>query len=1127
MKQLSLLLFILAYAGLGQAQELNLTVKDSSTHEPLPYVTVYLKTNGIGTTTNLTGSAQLELTDESVTSDTLICSYMGYVKKYIPIDLQKTLQLEIELSPLFQNIDEVSIVASKKTFSAKQIVRKALKNTAKNYSTQAVNLLGFYRETFKEDDQAIYLNEATVNIYYDKYPQGMFQRRDWEDWYYDDSYAFELTYSQFNGFPKQFNSKDDRVQLIEARSTGNWSKYGFKGSIIGGPLSITSKDYPKYQSDFLDTKNFNKYAYKKVGIENVNGSKCYVIHFYPLETGKRMSIAYGKKLNRSIYVGKMYIDQTSFAIARMEFQLAQNVNFHYYTQFVPLDYSVQIDYIQRDRIWTLDKIKLSQLRSYKMRLADHPVLYESTQELFFTDVITDTVKQIPLSLEWRHTQHTSLRDFEVPYHPEYWKQYEKTNYPPLPSEVQKQLTITKGLTEQFAQRFKQAKNLPVPNAQKTDFFFHYPRETLNDPYQWFSEPSESRAFYQYIEEENTYAENDMLSSRKFQKLFFNSMYRFYPKDTTQRKETFKAGNIVFDEDSTGNRYYYEYTSPTERTPILNIDAFELTRNNCFIESIKFSENALGILYTSNGGLNNYLITVNKDDLTVRDSISDIYSFEWLNDTTLYYTQKNSLKRSDRLYKRNLASKTSTLLHTEMDLTFDVSVSKSKHYLFSTVQSRNESEVYVLDMNKHNPQFELLIPRKDNVYNEVKEFDGQLYNLTNNDALNNRVLIYRGGKWTELVSHSKKRLIKDFVITENYIVINSFYRGLTEIIYRQKKSKKWNNIQLPTEIFEADLYGKKGDTVLVTFSSPGRPFTTYRFNLNTEELQELASTKIKRTLEYYPKTIKTKQLWVKVKGGKKVPVALSKSTSPRRKHKGLILKVYGSYGAFPGGHGFSAEDLILMKDGFSVAYAHVRGGSILGNQWYEDGKLLNKENTFSDYIACAEYIIEKKYTDTDHLIGYGQSAGGTVVGVAINRRPELFNTVIFDHAYLDVLTTMMNDTLPLTTDHYKEVGNPREDIYYEYIKNYSPYQNISAQDYPNLLFIGSSNDYQTPNWQIAKFVAKLRELNTSNNTILFKTDIGSGHMGSTRGDQWIRDLSFMYGFIYGNLFNSAKRVPSQK
>ena len=1117
MKKLSILCLFLLVSCFSHSQYIDLLITDSTTNEPLPFVTVYLKKNGIGTTTDLDGKARILINNSEIILDTLVCSYISYNKEQIPVNLSELERLEIQLLRTFQNIKTVTVVASKKQLSAKQILKKVLKNTSKNYATSPVNLLGLYRETFKEDNKAVYLNEATINIHYNKYPQGRFQRRKWTDWHYDDSYAFEFNYSPFDGFPNQFNSKGDRVQLIEARSTENGSKYGYNGSIVGGPLSITSKDYLKYQSDFLDSKNFNKYNYEKAGVETVNGNTCYVIHFYPLETGRKMVFDFSRKLNRSIYVGKMYIDRSSFAVVRMEFQLAKNVDFGFYTPRIPLDYRVEIDYKKRNDTWSLDKVKLTQLRSYGRKSADHRVMYESVQEIFFTDVITDSVAQIPLDLEWRHTRITTLRDRELSYNSEYWKKYEEQTYPSLPNSVKMDLTVETTLEQQFSGRFKQKENFPIPLVAKTDFTFEYANDTLQDSYQWFFDPSKSVELYKYIEAENNYADNFIISSRNYQKKFFNSIHHFYPKDTTEKIRTYRAGQRVADEDSLKNYVIYEYIDSVKRIPILNLSEFKSSRRNCFILGIKFTKNKISVLYTSNGGLNNNLVVLRKGELFVEDSLSEIYSYEWLNDSILYYTQNNAIKRSDKLYHRNTETNESTLVKTELDLTYDISVSKSETYLYCTVQSMSESEVYALNKTIPDAEFQLLIKRKEGVYNKVKEFDGLIYALTNEDAINNRILVYEDENWKEVIPHSKDRLINNFIFTKNYVVLNTFKNSFSEIVYKTKGSKKWTILELPSEIHDVFIYNRTNDSIQIAYSSPSKPFTDYFFDLEKEKLSLIKSTKVNRRSELDLRSIRTKRLWAKSSDGVKVPITLSKSANPKRKHKGLILKAYGSYGSYPGGVSFSAEDLILMKDGFTIAYADVRGGSIMGKQWHEDGKLLNKENTFNDYIACAEYLIKKEYTNADHLVGYGVSAGGLLMGVVINRRPELFNTVILDHAYLDALTSMMNDTLPLTTDHYKEIGNPNDPEFYEYIKGYSPYQNISKQAYPNLLFIAGSNDFQTPVWQIAKYVAKLREMNTSESSILFKTDIGSGHKGSTQEDQWMRDLAFKHAFIYGNLF----------
>ena len=247
----------------SQQIDLQISITDSLTSTPLPFVTVYLKKSGIGTTTNMNGVAVISFSKTDLTQDTLICSYISYNKEYVLLELNQSQQLNITLKPLYQDVKEVTIVSSKKILTAKQIVKKVLKNTPDNYNSSSVNLLGLYRETFLEDNKAVYLNEASINIHYMEYPLGRFDRKKWTDWHYDDSYAFEFNFSRFDGFPNQFNGKDDRVEIIEARSTKNWSKHGYTGSIVGGPLSITAKDYLKYQSDFLDKSNFDKYTYEK------------------------------------------------------------------------------------------------------------------------------------------------------------------------------------------------------------------------------------------------------------------------------------------------------------------------------------------------------------------------------------------------------------------------------------------------------------------------------------------------------------------------------------------------------------------------------------------------------------------------------------------------------------------------------------------------------------------------------------------------------------------------------------------------------------------------------------------------------------------------------------------------
>ncbi len=594
------------------------------------------------------------------------------------------------------------------------------------------------------------------------------------------------------------------------------------------------------------------------------------------------------------------------------------------------------------------------------------------------------------------------------------------------------------------------------------------------------------------------------------------MNNFYPKDTSTINKRYNKGNLIYDEDSVGNLILYEYKDTINRTPIFNLTKFQDSRKNCFITYVKSYHNTVGITYTNDGGLSNNLIIQPKGTTTILDSISDVYSYEWFSDSTLMYTKTNKLKRSDKLFQRNLNAKKDSLVLFEKDLTFDISLSNSKSYIICTIESKDESEIYLIKKEDNNPFLQLLKERETGVTYTVKEFDNHIYMMTNKNAINNKVLLLTdNNSWTEIIPHEKDVLIIDYVITKNSFVIKTYQNSYLEIKHKGKGDSKWQTIDFKNKIFSANFQSTEKDKIKIYYSNPRTPLAQLEFDLSNVVLTKTKVTKIKRGIN--PRYFKTERLWAKSKDGRKIPITLTKSISPKKKHKGLILKAYGAYGNYPTGNDFSSEDAILLNDGFTSAYAHIRGSITMGKQWYLDGKLLDKENSFNDYITCTEYLIKKKFTSTEQLIGYGNSAGGLIMGTVINRRPELFNTVILDHPYLDVLTTMMNDSLPLTTDEYKEWGNPKDEEVYKCIKNYSPYQNIKKQKYPNLLFIASSNDYQTPVWQIAKYVAKLREYNTGNNSILFKTDIGSGHIGNTSGKEWIKKLSFQYAYIYGNIF----------
>ncbi len=1117
-------IFFSFHSGFSQQVKIGIIISDFTTKKNLPFANVYLKLRGKGTTTDLNGMASLEFERSELERDTLVCSYIGYEDKMIPVDLNKSYTLNIELSPSSINLLEV-VVTNKKPFTAKQILKKVIKNTSNNYSKNPVNLIGLYREYVKEGNQYIQFNEALINLYYTKYPQKKLDRKLWKTWYYDDTYAFEYEGSLFGQFPRHFNTKEEQAKIMESRVSDNWSKYDYEISIVGGPLSLTGKDFIKYRYDFLNPKIFKKYNYILKQNEYVNLRNCYVLQFHPKDTKRRTVFDFSKKQRRSIYVGKLYIDAETFAVVKMEYKLATNLDFGFYKYHVPLDHHLVIDYKQEKDIWFIDKIRLSQVRKHNHQLwkgsKNNSMLYETIQEFKVKEIKKENVNPFPQDEVWKTTRLSTIRNHEWGYDSKFWEDIEKDNYPELSEEIKHDLEREIPLRKQFESSFKQKENLSTPSVGEKDFTFEYPFEKLNDGYQWFANPDKEEEVFDYLITENKYARNYIIPFKTYQKNYFESLNRFYPRDTSTEKRVFKKSEFEIRTDSFENRILYEYLDSIQSIPIFSYSEFLKECKDCFITSaVETFKNQLSFTYTDNGGLDNYLAILEKGKSEIIDRIANVYSYQWYDEMHVLYSKQNEQKRSDQIFNHNLSTKEDQLVYKELDLTYDLSLSQSKSYIVLTAESKDESEIYLMRKDSKEVKFSLLKKRIEGVKYSIKEFNNQIYILSNEAAINNKLYALPKGDLDiknveEIESHRKNVLIEDFAVTDNFLVLKTYKKSYPSINYRKLNDKKWKKVKFKNKIYDGSIKGWNNDQLQLLYSNPAKPFTEYKYDLNREVLTKIKQTKIND--RFSTKYFKTERVWAISKDGTRVPITLMKSSAPKKKHKGLVLKVYGAYGAITGGY-FDARDAILLRDGFTIAYAHVRGESIMGNDWYQDGKLLNKEHSFEDYIACAEHLIREEYTNPRSLIGYGNSAGGLIMGVVINRRPELFNTVILDHAYLDVLTTMMDENLPLTTDEYKEWGNPKEKKVYDYLKKYSPYQNIKKQRYPNLLLMASSNDYQTPLWQIAKYAAKVRANNTGDTTILFSTDFGSGHIGNTTGKNWMKTLSFQYAFVYGNLFD---------
>ncbi|UII75998.1 S9 family peptidase [Flagellimonas sp. HMM57] len=499
---------------------------------------------------------------------------------------------------------------------------------------------------------------------------------------------------------------------------------------------------------------------------------------------------------------------------------------------------------------------------------------------------------------------------------------------------------------------------------------------------------------------------------------------------------------------------------------------------------------------------------------------------WGNDCkTLFYTKKDPVTlRSDKIYRHTLGTPTTddVLVYHEKDETFNTFVYKTKSKKFIVIGSVSTltSEYQILNANTPEGDFKMFSPRETGVEYSIAHYNGSFYILTNKDNATNFKLMKTAedkttsDNWKEFIKHRKHVLLEDVEIFKDYYVLSERENGLNKL-----KITKWDGRYSYNLPFESETY-VAGTSVNVDFDTKelryyynemGAPYAIIDFNMESRTQTILKEQEVLGGT-FDKENYRTERLWTIARDGIKVPISLVyhkdtklDGTSP------LFQYAYGSYGSTIDPY-FSSIRLSLLDRGFIFAIAHVRGGEYLGRPWYEDGKLLRKKNTFTDFIDCSKFLIEKKYTSPEHLYANGGSAGGLLMGAIINMAPELYNGVIAAVPFVDVVTTMLDDTIPLTTGEYDEWGNPNDKTYYGYMKSYSPYDNVTAQDYPNLYVSTGLHDSQVQYWEPAKWVAKLREHKTDDNLLFLDTNMDAGHGGASGRFESLKETAKEYAFI---------------
>ncbi len=503
------------------------------------------------------------------------------------------------------------------------------------------------------------------------------------------------------------------------------------------------------------------------------------------------------------------------------------------------------------------------------------------------------------------------------------------------------------------------------------------------------------------------------------------------------------------------------------------------------------------------------------------------SVEWANDNrTIYYNILDETRRPFKVLKHILGTAVDQdeLVHFEEDDAYFASVEKSKdeRFIFLELNSNITSEIWYLDANAGTSRFRILQPRQRTVEYHAEHHKGSFYIMTNEDAINFKLLKTAvkspaRRNWQEIIPHREGVKLDGFDLFENHLAVYEREKGREKIRVIDLTTNEMHYVEFEEPAFAIQTTANpefNTNVLRFKYSSLVTPEAVFDYNL-TERTRELK--KQEEVLGGYdPSLYTSERIFARASDGVEIPISLVyRKDTPRNGTSPLLLYGYGSYGITVDPT-FSSNRLSLLDRGFVYAIAHIRGGGLLGRPWYEDGKILKKKNTFTDFISVAEHLIQRGYAAKDKVIIYGGSAGGLLVGAVLNMRPDLWRAAIAKVPFVDVLNTMLDETIPLTVIEYEEWGNPNDLEYYEYIKSYSPYDNVEAKNYPDILITAGLNDPRVQYWEPAKWTAKLRALKTDNNMLLLKTFMGAGHSGSSGRYERLKDIAFDYAFIFDRL-----------
>ncbi|MBT8286717.1 MAG: S9 family peptidase [Bacteroidia bacterium] len=674
----------------------------------------------------------------------------------------------------------------------------------------------------------------------------------------------------------------------------------------------------------------------------------------------------------------------------------------------------------------------------------------------------------------------------------------------------------------------------APVAKKVEKKLEIHGDARIDNYYWLNDREDPEVI-DYLNQENTYLKETFDDRTKaFQNTLFEELKARIKKDDesvpykyngywyitrfetgkdypiyTRKKESLDAEEelIVDCNDLAKGHSYFRLTglniSPNNEMAVFGIDTVSRRRYTLHIKNLKNGEIYEEKIGNTTGGST------------------------WANDNeTLFYTKKDTQTlRSDRIFKHKLGEdpENDQLIYFEEDDTYFTYVYKTKSKKFIVIGSSTTlaNEYRILNADQPDGDFKLFTARQKNLEHDIYHHKDQFYVLTNKDGARNFKLMKTpdnqtsAENWVDVIPHRPDVLLRDIDIFKDYLVVSERQEGLNKI-----QIKHWNSGKQDYYIpFDSETYtafttvNVEFDTEILryNYTSLTTPPTVIDFNMSdrTSEVKKVSEVPDGK---FNPDNYESKRVWATARDGKKVAISMVYRKGMEQDGKNpLLLYAYGSYGSTVS-PSFRRNYFSLIDRGFIFAIAHIRGSEYLGRDWYEDGKLFNKINTFTDFIDCSKFLIDQKYTSSEHHYAQGGSAGGLLMGAVVNMAPELYNGVFAAVPFVDVVTTMLDDSIPLTTFEYDEWGDPNNPDYYRYMLSYSPYDQIKKQKYPNMLVTTGLHDSQVQYWEPAKWVAKLREMKTDNNILLLRTNMDTGHGGASGRFEALREDAQEFAFF---------------